>query len=134
MRKYWSGAHTKNRLRYHVVWIPKRRKSILLPHIAKRLKEILYNGCALNKWWIESLGIQADYVHVLIQIKPRESISSVVHRMKGATSRLIRKEYPELEEFVWGDSLWNDGYFAETIGTVDEEQIKKYIEAQRMPR
>jgi len=54
--------------------------------------------------------------------------------MKGATSRLIRKEYPELEEFVWGDSLWNDGYFAETIGTVDEEQIKKYIEAQRMPR
>jgi len=40
---------------------------------------------------------------------------------------MLRKEYPELEEFLWGDSFWADGYFAETVGQVDEEVVKKYI-------
>lgn len=44
---------------------------------------------------------------------------------------MIRKEFPELEEFLWGDSFWADGYFAETIGKVDEEVIKKYIKEQQ---
>lgn len=134
MRKYWTGSHTKHRLRYHVIWIPKRRKSILLPHISKRILEIIYEGCHINKWWIESVGIQEDHIHLLIQIKPKESIAQVVQILKGTTSRIIRKEYPELEEFLWGDSLWNDGYFVETVGIVNEKQIKKYIENQHMPR
>lgn len=43
---------------------------------------------------------------------------------------MIRKEYPELEEFLWGDSLWADGYFAESVGEVDEAVVKKYIKQQ----
>ena len=43
------------------------------------------------------------------------------------------EEFPELEEFLWGDSFWSDGYFAETVGKVDEEVIRKYIEAQQRP-
>jgi putative transposase len=67
---------------------------------------------------------------MIIQIKPSDSIAEVVQILKGGTSRVIRKEYPELEEFLWGDSLWADGYFAETIGQIDEEVIKRYIREQ----
>jgi putative transposase len=67
---------------------------------------------------------------MIIQIKPSDSIAGVVQILKGGTSRVIRKEYPELEEFLWGDSLWADGYFAETIGQIDEEVIKRYIREQ----
>jgi len=70
-------------------------------------------------------------VHVLIQISPRESVAEVVKILKGGTSRVIRTEFPELEEFLWGDSLWADGYFAETVGKVDEEVIQKYIRDQQ---
>lgn len=70
-------------------------------------------------------------MHVLIQIKPSDSIAEVVQVLKGGTSRIIRKEFPELEEFLWGDSLWTDGYFAESIGQVDEEVIRKYIRDQQ---
>jgi putative transposase len=69
-------------------------------------------------------------VHIIIQIKPSDSIAEVVQTLKGGTSRVIRKEYPELEEFLWGDSFWADGYFAETIGQIDEEVIKRYIREQ----
>jgi len=134
VEKYWTGSHTKHRLRYHIVWIPKRRKSILQPEIAKRLREILYEGCQMNKWWIDQLGIQTDHVHVLIQIKPKETVSEVVMKLKGVSSKLIRKEFPELEEFLWGDSLWADGYFATTVGSVNEKAVKQYIAKQSMPQ
>lgn len=50
--------------------------------------------------------------------------------MKGGTSRAIRSEFPELEEFLWGTSLWADGYFAESVGRVTESRIKAYIQNQ----
>jgi len=67
---------------------------------------------------------------MIIQIKASDSVAEVVQILKGGTSRVIRKEYPELEEFLWGDSFWADGYFAETIGQIDEEVIKRYIREQ----
>ena len=96
-----------------------------------RLKKLLYEGCRINKWWISELSIQEDHVHLIIQTKPGDSVAEVAQRLKGGTSRVIRKEYPELEEFLWGDSFWADGYFAETVGNVDEEVVRRYIREQR---
>ena len=70
-------------------------------------------------------------MHLIIQTKPEDSTAEVVQRLKGGTSRVIRKEFPELEEFLWGDSFWADGYFAETVGNVDEEVVRRYIREQR---
>ncbi len=90
----------------------------------------MYEACKLNRWWIRELSIQEDHVHMIIQIKASDSVAGVVQILKGGTSRVIRKEYPGLEEFLWGDSFWADGYFAETIGQIDEEVIKRYIREQ----
>lgn len=77
------------------------------------------------------LSVQEEHVHVMIQIKPSDSVASVVQVLKGGTSKVIRKEFPELEEFLWGESFWADGYFAESVGKVDEEVVKRYIRAQQ---
>lgn len=131
MVRYWKGAHTRHRLQYHLVWIPKYRKRVLIGKIAARLKTLLYEGCRINRWWIEVLAIQHDHVHILIRLKPKDSVAHCAHLLKGATSRIIRKEFPELEEFLWGDSFWADGYFAESVGKVSESTIRKYIEEQQ---
>ena len=99
--------------------------------LAIRLKQLLYEGCQVNRWWISEMSIQDDHVHIVIQTKPRESVAEVVQRLKGVTSRVLRREFPELEEFLWGESFWADGYFAETVGKVDEEVVKRYIREQR---
>jgi len=75
--------------------------------------------------------MEEDHVHIIIQTKPSDSVAEVVHGLKGGTSRIIRKEYPELEEFLWGESFSADGYFAETVGNVDEEVVRRYIREQR---
>jgi len=85
----------------------------------------------MNGWWIHRIGIEHDHVHVLIQAKPRQSIAEVVNILKGGSSRALRKEFPDLKEFLWGDSFWSDGYFAETVGKVDEAVVRRYIEVQQ---
>jgi putative transposase len=127
MARYVTGAHTKHRLQYHLVWIPKYRKRVLRGKIAIRLRGLLYEACRVNRWWISEMSIQEDHIHLVVQIPPQYSVSEVVQIFKGGTSRVLRKEYPELEEFLWGESFWADGYFAETVGQVDEEVVKKYI-------
>ena len=128
---YWTGSHTKHRLKYHLVWIPKYRKRVLRDKIVDHLKSLLYQAAQVNGWNIEELAVEEDHIHVLIQLKPDKSLAEVVQLLKGGTSRVIRQEHPELEEFLWGDSLWADGYFAETVGVFQEEMIRKYIREQR---
>lgn len=118
-RKYKTGAHTKHRLRYHIVWIPKYRKRVLRGKLSARLKQLIFQACDVNDWFIEELKILNDHIHMLVQFQPDKSLSNVVQIFKGGTSRVIRSEFPELEEFLWGDSLWADGYIAETVGVID---------------
>lgn len=67
---------------------------------------------------------------MLLQTRSSERISDVVQIFKGGSSRVIRLEHPELEEFLWGDSFWADGYFAETVGKLNEQTIREYIKNQ----
>ena len=85
----------------------------------------------MNNWSIEELSIMKDHIHMLVQVKPDKELSKVVQIFKGGTSKVLRAEFPELEEFLWGDSLWADGYFAESVGVSDESMIRKYIRDQK---
>jgi putative transposase len=130
--KYWTGAHTKHRMLYHIVWIPKYRKRVLEGKIAKRVEELIRECVDVNRWKIDEINIQRDHVHMLIQLKPDISVSKAIGLIKGKSSYIIRKEFPHLEEFYWGksDSFWGDGFFVETVGQVNETVIKEYIRNQ----
>ncbi len=100
--------------------------------MALRLEQLIRQAAEVNQWQVQELAIQPDHVHLLVQTRPAESIASVVNRLKGGTSRVLRLEFPDLEEFLWGKSFWADGYFAETVGTVEESKVRAYIQDQRM--
>ena len=126
-----QGAHTKHRLQVHLMWIPKYRRRVLRGKIAVRLRQLLREACKMNGWQISEISIETDHIHLIMQVKPRDSASGVVQILKGGTSRVLRKEYPELEESLRGDSFWADGYFAESVGHVDKDVVKRYIQEQR---
>ena len=131
--KYWSGAHTKHRMLYHIVWIPKYRKRVLKGEIADRIKELLEECATVNRWEIDELSVRVDHVHMLIQLRPDISVRKVVQLFKGKSSYIIRKEFPDLKEFYWGgssSSFWSYGFFVETVGQVNEAKIKEYIQSQ----
>jgi putative transposase len=68
---------------------------------------------------------------MLLQLPATVPVARAANVMKGGSSRVLRREHPELEEFLWGDSFWQDGYFAETIGRANEATMRNYIKSQR---
>ena len=115
---------------YHLVWVPKFRRRVLKGKVAKRIEDLLFECADLHRWKIEELNIQPDHVHILVQMRPEVSVSRMVQLFKGMSSRVVREEFPDLKEFLWGKSFWADGYFAETFGRVNESQIREYIKNQ----
>ena len=130
MVSYRSGAHSKHRLMIHLVWIPKYRKRILKGKLASRVDELLRLCADANGWKTLELNVQPDHVHMVVQFVPTIAVSKMVQLLKGKSSRVIREEFPELEEVYWGDSFWADGYFAETFGNCDINVILDYVRNQ----
>src|SRR4030066_1925416 len=100
MARYQTGSHTKHRLQYHLVWIPKYRRRVLRGKVVIRLRKLLYEACRMNKGGIRELSIEEDHVHIIIQTKQRDSVAEVVQGVKGGTGRGIRKKNPEREGFL----------------------------------
>ena len=129
-KTFWSGAHTRHRLKYHLVFGPKYRRRVLRWKIVPHLKTLFYQACEIHGWEIDKLAIEEDHVHMLIQLKPDKSIAGVLQILKGGTSRILRRDYPELEEFLWWDSFWADWYFAESVWEHHEKYVREYISKQ----
>ena len=131
---YWSGGHTKHRLIYHLVFVPKYRKRVLDGAVGVQVRALFEQACEINDWRIDELSVQAAPLHLLVQVHPRESVASVVKTLKGGSSRVLQSEFPELDEFLWGRAFWATGYFAETVGQREEAVVKRYIREQREPK
>ena len=129
--RYWPGAHTTHKLRYHLVFVSKYRKRVLQGEVAVRLEALLRQACTVNRWNLEEIAIHPDHVHLLVQVQLKYSVSSVVNVLKGGTSRVLRLDFHDLEEHLWGDSFWADGYFAASVGVVEGLVVTQYIRAQR---
>ena len=70
-----------------------------------------------------------DHIHMLVEIPPSISVSSFVGYLKGKSTLMIYDRHPELQS-KWDKAFWARGYYVETIGSVSEENIRRYIEHQ----
>ena len=73
---------------------------------------------------------EGDHVHCFVSAPPKLSITNIVKYLKGITGRKLSEKYPELRSKLWKGELWNHSYYVETIGSVSEENIRRYIEHQ----
>lgn len=72
-----------------------------------------------------------EHVHCFITAPPKLSVTIIVKYLKGITGRKLYQQFPEIKEKLWNGQLWNHSYYCETIGSVSEENIKRYIEHQK---
>ena len=61
---------------------------------------------------------------------PKLSITAIIKYLKGITGRKLFERFPEIRNQLWKGELWNHSYYVETIGSVSEENIRRYIEHQ----
>jgi len=122
---YKTHNHVKFLVNYHFVFIPKRRRKVLIGAIATRLKQVFLELSIEKEWDILALEVAPDHVHLFVSVKPTDTPHLVIKAFKGRSSYYLRKEFPDLKKMP---SLWTSSYFVSTAGNVSSEAIRKYIE------
>lgn len=116
-----------SQINYHFVFGPKRRKKVLIKNVGRRLEEIIYQKAKELECDVLALEIMPDHVHLFISCPPTIAPHQIMFRIKGASSRILREEFPHLLKLP---SLWTRSYYCGTAGHVSSETIKKYIANQ----
>ena len=130
MKDMDNNAHSVYLLYYHLVMVVKYRRKVIDDEISQRAKEIFQYiapkyGIILEEW-----NHDKDHVHVMFRAQPKSEISRFINAYKSASSRLIKKEYPQIRERLWKEAFWSQSFCLMTAGGAPIETIRKYIESQ----
>jgi putative transposase len=129
MDEFESLSHTKWECKYHVVFIPKRRRKTLYGQLRQHLGEVFRALAAQKESRIEEGHLMADHVHMMIAIPPKYAVSQVIGYIKGKSAIHLARVYGERKKSFVGQHFWARGYFVSTVGR-DEAVIREYIRHQ----
>ena len=122
-------SHSKWECKYHVIFIPKRRRRTLYAELRKHLGELFRRLASQKESRIEEGHLMPDHVHMLISIPPKYAVSQVVGYIKGKSAIHLARVYGERKRSFVGQHFWARGFFVSTVGR-DETSIREYIRNQ----
>lgn len=128
-KMYYSDYNTVYSCQYHIIFSTKYRKKLLVNQIDIRLKELIYLKQSDYNYKVIELEIMPEHIHLLLDINPRYLIKTIISKIKGYTSKILRTEFKYLKRYK---SLWTTSIFISTVGTVSLETVKNYIENQKL--
>ena len=129
MQDYQSLSHTKWDCKYHVVFIPKKRKKLIFGAIRKHRGVVLHELAGQRGSKILEGHLMSDHVHICISIPPKYSVANVVGYIKGKSAISIARRFMGRNRNFAGENFWARGYFVSTVG-LDEEMVRAYIRQQ----
>jgi len=129
MSDYGSLAHSKWDCKYHIVFIPKRRKKEIYGHIRKNLGELFHKLAPQKESEIVEGVLKPDHVHICLSIPPKLSVSNVVGFIKGKSAIAIARNIMGKRRNFTGENFWARGYYVSTVG-LDEAIVREYIRHQ----
>jgi putative transposase len=129
---YKKGSHSIYDLKYHIIWCTKYRYRVLTGEVAHRTREIIREICAANYVDILSGSMSTDHIHILVSVPPSLSISKLMQYIKGKSGRKLFQEFAHLKKRYWGQHIWARGYFAVSVGNLNDKQVQEYIENQEL--
>ena len=128
--KFDTNNHSVFILHYHLIMCIKYRNKVIDNNISNRLKEIFEFIAPKYNIVLEEWNHDADHVHILFKGQPNTEISKFINAYKSASSRLIKKEYPEIRKSLWKEMFWSQSYCLISTGGVTVDIIKQYIQSQ----
>ncbi|WP_396612640.1 IS200/IS605 family transposase [Haloferax sp. S1W] len=140
-----TTRHAMYNLNYHIVWVPKSRRtdgsadiaeqgsaqyrhSVLVNEVASRVRDILHEIADEKGLEIIDLTVQPDHIHLFVSSPPKHAPSLLANWFKGISSRKYNHCYADHD----GEKIkWARGYYAGTAGHVSSETVEKYIQRQQ---
>ena len=127
------NGHSVTRLTAHIVWSTKYRYSVLEGDIQIRCRTLLVQICESEDVIILKGVVSKDHVHIHVEYRPSLSLSYLIKKLKGRSSRKLQIEYPALKQKYWGRHSWGIGYGCWSTGNITDEMVNEYLEHHRKP-
>ena len=125
-----NNAHSVFLLHYHLILVIKYRRQVLDDGISERAKEIFEYIAPRYNITLEEWNHDRDHVHIIFRAHPNTQISKFINAYKSASSRLIKKEFPEIRKKLWQEHFWSQSFCLISTGGAPIETIRQYIETQ----
>lgn len=133
-RSLRSFAHSRCDIQIHVVFVTKFRHPVLNEQIELEIIQLCRSISEKNRSYLIEAKADLelkDHIHLLLDLAPDVSVSTIVNTMKTVTSREIRKRHSDyLKLFYWKPFFWKRNYCAVSGGGASIEVIKQYIQSQ----
>ena len=117
----------------HLVFVAKYRRKVFDGDAIDRMRRMFGKVCEDMEASLVEMDGEGNHVHLLVEYPPKLAVSVLVNSLKGVSSRLLRKERPDLRKRYWKNVLWSPSYFAGSCGGAPIGIIKQYIEQQETP-
>ena len=125
-----NNNHSVFSMYYPLVLVTKYRRKVIDKNVSFRLREI-FDYIAINyNISVAEWNDDKDHIHILFKAQPNSELSKFINAYKSASSRLIKKEYPQIKEKLWKEYFWSRSFCLMTTGGVTIDIIKEYIESQ----
>jgi putative transposase len=128
IESYKTNSHWAYSCKYHLIFATKYRRKVLNEQIQQRGKEIIL-GIKDSNFTILEIEVMEDHIHILMECNPESSSRYIVWKIKGTSANQLRSEFPELVKRL--PCLWTNSKFIATVGTVNLDVVKQYIESQK---
>ena len=125
---YQSLSHSRWDCKYHVVFVPKRRRKALYGELRKQLGPIFHELARQKECQIIEGHLMVDHVHICIAIPPKFAVASLIGFLKGKSAIALARMQGKERNYT-GEHFWARGYAVSTVG-FNEEQIRRYIREQ----
>ena len=125
-----DNNHSVFLLYYHLVLVIKYRRNVLDDAVFLRAREIFEYIAPSYKITLLEWNHDHDHVHILFKAQPHSELSKFINAYKSASSRLLKKEFPEIRSKLWQEYFWSRSYCLLTTGGAPIEVIRQYIETQ----
>lgn len=126
---YKRNAHYVYACRYHIIFCPKYRRSVLVDGIDQRLKELIMEYADKFNFDILEMEVMPDHVHLLLDCPIDLAPVEIVKSIKQRSAYTLKREFPQLKSRL--PCLWTRSAFIATVGSVSLDVVKKYIEDQK---
>lgn len=125
-----NNNHSVFLMYYHLVLVVKYRRKVFTDKMSNYAKDIFVRIGKSYNITLEEWDHDVDHIHIMFKAHPNSELSKFINAYKSASSRLIKKDFPEVRQKLWKEMFWSKSFCLLTTGSAPINVIKKYIESQ----
>ena len=125
-----TNNHSVFLLYYHLILVTKYRRQVIDDEISEFAKDTFIRIAESYHITLVEWNHDKDHVHIVFKAQPKTELTKFINAYKSASSRLIKRDFPRVKQFLWKEMFWSKSFCLLTTGGAPIDLIKRYIQNQ----